>query len=268
MTKPYTPQLTWPKLEIHVDYRCDLMCTSCSRGSFLRKPHTPPITLAQIKDAFRQADELKWTPRVIIIGGEPTLHPEFYDICKTARNWSRGHKPDDFVQVFSNGHSEKARALLDKVRLELDCSIFKDEWKTASRVGGEEGQSQWHLDMFVSPEDAGLPFQGHCYQHASEICGVGFDSYGFSLCPTGLSVGALLGESGGVYRTKRLADIFDPVWAERATKEMCKHCGYAMNQRGTHDSRQAFADYLDKQPTGQAKSPMSPTWQKAFAGRR
>ena len=56
MTKPYTPQLAWPKLEIHVDYRCDLMCTSCSRGSFLRKPHTPPITLAQIKDAFRQAD--------------------------------------------------------------------------------------------------------------------------------------------------------------------------------------------------------------------
>ena len=49
MTKPYTPQLAWPKLEIHVDYRCDLMCTSCSRGSFLRKPHTPPITLAQIK---------------------------------------------------------------------------------------------------------------------------------------------------------------------------------------------------------------------------
>lgn len=267
MDHDYTPQRRFPKLEIHVDYRCQLRCVSCTRGSFLRRPHTPMITIEQIKDAFRQADDLNWTPRVIIIGGEPTLHPEFYDICKVARNWSRWHKPDDFVQVFSNGHDERTRALLDKVCTELDCSIFKDEWKPESRVGGEEGQSQWHLDMFVSPADAGLPFQGHCYQHSSEICGVGFDSYGFALCPTGLSVGALLNEEG-VYRTKRLADIFDPVWAEKATKAMCEHCGYAMSKRGTHDTRESFAEYAAQQPRMQANSPMSPTWVKAFEGRR
>ena len=264
-----TPRKDFPKLELHLTYACDLECVACSRASFLRKPHTRNLTIADVEDAFRQCDELKWEPRVIIIGGEPVMHPQFYEICRMSVQWSINHRPDNFVQVFSNGHTAKTMDACRKVEQEWSCSIFRDEWKPASRVGGEPGQSTWYPGMFVSPADAGLPNQGPCYQHSSIICGIGYDAHGFTLCPMGGTISTLLGAPEGVIRSRRLADLFDPEWAKRATEEMCKHCGYAIwNRLGTPDEKGAHDRYSDVQPLGQAGTRMSPTWQAAFAGRK
>ena len=264
-----TPRRDVPKLELHLSYACDIDCVACTRASFLKKPHTRNLTLDDVEYAFAQCDEMKYEARVIIIGGEPTLHPHFYEICRRAVAWSINHQPDNFVQVFSNGHSETARMWCDRVRTELNCSIFTDEWKPERRVGGEVGKPEWHFNTFVSPADAGLPNQGPCYQHSSIICGIGYDAHGFTLCPMGGTISTLLGAPEGVIRSRRLADLFDPEWAKRATEEMCKHCGYAIwNRLGTPDEKGAHDRYSDVQPLGQAGTRMSPTWQAAFAGRK
>ena len=264
-----TPRKDFPKLELHLTYACDLECVACSRASFLRKPHTRNLTIADVEDAFRQCDELKWEPRVIIIGGEPVMHPQFYEICRMSVQWSINHRPDNFVQVFSNGHTAKTMDACRKVEQEWSCSIFRDEWKPASRVGGEPGQSTWYPGMFVSPVDAGMREYGPCYQHSSINCGVGFDAEGFSLCPPGLTIAKLLGDPEHRIHTRRLADIFDPEWAARATREMCRHCGYAMSNRcAPVEEQEQHAAYVAAQPRGVAGTPMSPTWQKAFEGRK
>lgn len=269
----FTPRTS--KIELHLTYRCNLTCASCSRASYLRKPHTEDMTIEDAREVFRQCDELGWQPLVILIGGEPTAHPQFLDFARISREWMKRQNrvgPCSEVQVYSNGHSERERRLCDEAREKYDCSIVKSEWKPeGSRVGGEPDMPDWHLGMFVSPTDAGLPFQGTCYCHSAEICGAGADHYGYSVCPTGLSIGALL-EGQGVLaapvRTKRLADLFDPAWAEAATKAMCSACGYGVSKRhGKPEEREAFARYVEscEQRNG---TPMSPTWLKAFEGKK
>lgn len=269
----YTPRRDIPKLELHLEARCNLSCSACSRASFLAKHPMERLTLADVTEVFRQVDELRprWTPRVIIIGGEPTLHPQFLEICKMSVEWSRCHRPDNFVQVFSNGTTERTRALLERARLEHNCSIPKDEWKTESITGENAGSIKWRMDTYVSPTDAGLTFEDHgvCYQASSQICGVGVYHEGYTLCPPAGPLSALLGLPEGLVMTKRIADLFDPVWAERATRIACEACGYAMDQRGkTEAIREGFARYVAEQPLGQAGTPMSPTWVRAFGGRK
>lgn len=258
----YRPQTLEPKVEWHITYRCNLTCPACTRASFLKPSlsHTPNMTIEDAVEFIRQANELKWRPRVIIIGGEPTMHPQFKEFCLLAKDWTRSF-PVNFVQVFSNGHSEATRKLLFEMRDKHDISLCTDEWKPEGSMTGQE--KHWDMGTFVSPMDAGVGYSGDCYQHARQICGVGVDHDGYALCPTGLSIVKVLGMKEGIGYTKRLADLFDPVKAEAMTQAMCTHCGFCMRQRGTEEKREKFKAYAKTLPIKHG-SPMSPTWVRAF----
>src|SRR5690242_5002679 len=103
----YTP--TSGKIELHILYDCNLSCVNCNRMSQINTAHTPPMTVADVKEIFRQCDELNWKPDVLIIGGEPSLHPDIVEICRLARNFvGRG-----LVQMWTNGRDMK---LVEKLR--------------------------------------------------------------------------------------------------------------------------------------------------------
>ncbi len=94
------------------------------------------------------------------------------------------------------------------------------------------------------------------------------DHDGYTPCAMGGMIAGLLGGRG---RTKVLADLFDEVKVAELTRQLCEHCGHQMSlQSGARPGGEgmvrhaAYAETLPKY----FGSPMSPTWEKAFEGRR
>jgi len=76
------------KAEIHCTYRCSLSCRFCNRNSFLREAHTIDLSVEDLVDFLNQARDIGYYPGILIIGGEPTLHPDFETICAMCREFA------------------------------------------------------------------------------------------------------------------------------------------------------------------------------------
>jgi len=65
-------------IEIDITYACNLRCYNCNR-SCTQAPTVERMTVDQIKKFVEEskASNLQWK-RIRILGGEPTLHPDFY----------------------------------------------------------------------------------------------------------------------------------------------------------------------------------------------
>ena len=258
----YTPQSG--KAELHLGYACDLECAGCNRASFLRKPHTHALTLDDAREFYRQARELNWKPRIVIIGGEPTMSHDFEAHVQLAEDFS-----DEAVQVFSNGYAPRARQALANIRMTNRVSVAEESFKRAGSVEESgSGRPEWSNDIFVSAADRGDPLRGPCYQHSAIICGISVDHEGYSPCAMGGMVSAILGVAG---RTKVLADLFDRAKAAEMTRAICEHCGHQLSlqsgARAGGDGMHRHKAYAATLPI-KFGAPMSPTWEKAFEGRR
>lgn len=243
----YTPRDDeWGKAELHITYRCNLQCVNCNRMSNLRNEHTPDMTVDDVKEFFRQCRELNYNPLVLIIGGEPTLHPDFDEICRLAREF-RG--PGKEVQVWTNGRD---RQLVDRIRAKYQMSVPEETFKDKSRI-----DFPWD-DYYISPADFGIQ-RKKCWQHGSEICGISVDSLGYMPCAVGGMIDSVL-KLG--LRTKNLADLFDNNKNAEITEKMCQHCGACYSNMVGGEEREQWREYLVSQPK-RFGSHMSPTWFEA-----
>jgi hypothetical protein len=203
------------------------------------------MTVADVMEFFRQCRELNWKPAVLLIGGEPTMHPDFDEIVAL----SRAFAGNDLVQVWSNGRD---RSVVDSIRKRYAASVPEESFKDKSRI-----DFPWD-DYFVSPADYGIE-RHKCWQHGSEICGISVDSQGYMPCAVGGMIDGML--KLGI-RTKRLSDLFDENINAVLTKEMCKHCGACLTQLLSGKEKDAWRDYVGDQPK-RFGSRMSPTWHEA-----
>lgn len=248
----FTPKSN--KAELHLMYDCTLACANCNRLSVLRNPHTPAMTLDDAREFFRQCRELNWSPGIILIGGEPTMHPDFMEFVRLSREFAG---PTGFVQVWSNGYTPEARELCARARHEYGADVPAGTHKFSGSVVQPDD------DIFVSPVDFGKPTHSPCMIHSSTRCGISVDAGGYSVCAMGGMVDGFL-ELG--IRTKNLSDLFDPEKAAEMTKKMCEHCG--LSGRNNPQATQAeWRAYVEKQPKKYG-SYMSPTWLRASVGKR
>jgi len=104
-------------LVFHITGRCNLQCAYCYASSYNRTD----LKIEEIQDVLSQAAKLG-TRHVILSGGEPLLHPDFYEIAEYAKKL--GLK----VHITSNGTmideiaAEKLRSLDVNVTISLDGS--------------------------------------------------------------------------------------------------------------------------------------------------
>lgn len=239
------PKSAEPKAEVHLTLACDLACANCNRMSVPRKPHTPDMTLDDMREFLRQCRELDWKPSILLIGGEPTQHPDFFEFCRLAREFEG---PDGLVQLWTNAYSPDARAKAAEARDRYAVSVCGETAKP-------EGSRKLSIDdIFVSPIDAGRPTYQACWNHSSQICGISVDANGYSPCAIGGMVDSILGIGG---RTKRLADLFDVEKVAELTRNLCGHCGQSVSQNGHSDA--AWREYVTAQPKVMG-SYASPTW--------
>ena len=224
--------------EWHITYRCDLACTNCNRLCFL-PPTTPDMTLEDARDFVRQAKDLNWSPELAILGGEPTLHHDLFELLAIANELSPGR-----VTVWSNGFRADARRQLDRIRSEGLAQICEGTLKPAGSIIHPQN------DFFIAPIDFNVPERTPCHLHCRSGCGVSVDSGGYTLCPLGGAIDSVLDTK---LRTRRLADLFDPVFAQYQTRALCRLCGHEL--------------HIDSLRISQSQvlrgSLMSPTWQQA-----
>lgn len=261
----YTP--TSGKAEIHLTYRCNLACHNCNRMSFLREPHTPDMTLEDVGEFLMQAQDLDWYPALMLIGGEPTLHPQFMEICALCRAFAdkgaqlgKGYPGlQGLVQLWSNQQTEEIRAICEEARRKYRISVCYETAKPRSQVLSI-------YDIFVSPDDLGYGLREPCWQHSNTICGISVDANGYSPCAIGGAIDGILGVG---CRTKRLADLFDNEKAGQLTADMCRHCGHDIINSGLTGvvSPVEWREKVAETSSWRAMK-VSPTWAAAFEGRK
>lgn len=243
VTRMFGPQYVRSRdaIEIDITYACNLRCTNCNR-SVTQAPEKAQLEIARIRDFVNEsiAAGKRWR-RIRVLGGEPTLHPQFFEIIDLLLSY-RAHEPGCRIQVVSNGHGEHVKAMLARLPAEVDIEN-----------SGKHGNFQPAFGAFnLAPAD------DPAFRHADFVngcsimtgCGMGLGIGGYYPCAVAAGIDRVLGQSGG--RASLPAD--EDEMADLA-RRFCRLCGHF---REGHD----IPEHLREPLLG---TPMSPTWVAIYA---
>ena len=227
-------------VEIDITYVCNLACFNCNR-SVSQAPSRDHMSLAQIRRFLddSRASGMHWK-RIRLLGGEPTVHPEFLEIVNMLIAYRDVESPDTAIEVSTNGFGRRVRQTLARVPAAVRISNSM-----------KESNIQPHFSTFnVSPRD--LPeyqqadFSNGCW--ITQECGIGVTPYGYYPCAIAGTIDRTFGFDLG---RKSLPVATDDMRKELET--FCAVCGH-------------FKDYLER---GQAPpvtaQVTSATWARAYA---
>ena len=220
--KPFTRPPTFLDAAINFTFACNLSCVGCDRASFIKPQHSPPMTKERLGEFLEEVKaegiELK---RMRIVGGEPTLHPDFLEMTTMCIRYSEETEYRCNVRIFSNQHAPRTRTLLDEVHrkhpsLQMMGAHKKESWVFPRMTRYE----------YVSPKDAGIDCPWPCPNMGSRgKCGNGVDQVGYSLCPTAGPIDAILGLGA---RATTIKQMLDPEFVRWQSETICSRCGQFM----------------------------------------
>jgi len=112
-------------VRLEYDYACNFKCVHCDIRQYQGKSDRRALTIDDVKELARQADELGFA-QFVISGGEPLVYPDFDDIVKAI-------DPQRFyITTDTNGWLlNEARAIhlqeigVDKIQISID-SLYED----------------------------------------------------------------------------------------------------------------------------------------------
>jgi hypothetical protein len=198
-------------IEIDITYLCNLHCLNCNRSvSQARDEMHMPVAMIQefVDDSIRRGK--RWR-RIRVLGGEPTLHPEFGRIIDELRRYKSWHQ-NCIVEVVSNGYGARVNRELDA----LPPDVMVDNTAKSSRI-------QPHFGPFnLAPkDDARYAFSS--YTNACVIaldCGMGLTPMGYYPCAVAGGIDRIIGEGLGA---RMLPDDDDDML--QAADRLCRLCG-------------------------------------------
>ena len=173
-----------------------------------------------LANSIAKLGELGWFPKIVILGGEPTLHRDLLGFIEIANELSPGR-----VEIWSNGYRDAAKEILQRIRHEGNAKICEE---TIKACGSEVLQ---HADFFLAPIDFGVIDHRPCHNHAAIGCGISVDAEGYAACSIGGAIDSVL-ELG--VRTKNLKDLFDKELVHKQTCALCDVCGRELGITSHH----------------------------------
>ena len=214
------------QIEIDITYDCNLKCKSCNRSCTQAPSKDDYMTVEQIKKFIEESIELnkKWK-LINILGGEPTLHPDFLEIVRLIyEEYILKFSPDTILQITSNGYSQESRELLKKLPAVKNIVIDKHSFKQSNKV---TYFTQFNIAPIDTDEYKDSDFSNGCW--VTSYCGIGLNKYGYYPCGVAGAMDRVMGYDIGIKslkevtvdRLKELLDVF------------CRYCGnfvdYASN---------------------------------------
>jgi len=198
-------------IEIDITYACNLSCFNCNR-SVRQAPGGDRVTVEQIEKFLKESVDkgVMWR-RVRLLGGEPTVHPQFFEIVALLTDYRRRHSPKMLLAVHTNGYGDKVGAVLD--RLPPDIKVVST---------AKTGVRNLFYPFNLAPRDSGLhrwvDYSMGC--RVPQHCGTGLNAYGYYPCAVAAGIDRVIGLDIG---RKELPDR-DDLMAEEL-RQLCQWCG-------------------------------------------
>ena len=232
------------KVEIDLTYACNLRCTGCNR-SCTQSPenlHLPVSAIERFIDDTKKRG-IYWES-VHLLGGEPTLHPQFGEIITLFDNWFCHNSPATELKVISNGHGPGVKKILSEIPPHW---IHEKSYKDSPEIPWFESFNQAPIDL---PEFVNDPFDKGCW--ILEQCGIGLTPMGWFPCAVAGGIERVFQLGGG---TETLPENPDDL--KQVLPQYCRYCGHYKEERyRVRDQRQT-----ENQDPGK----VSLSWKNAYA---
>ncbi len=226
------------KIEIEITTECNMKCYHCDR-SCRQAPSKEHMTIEQIKHFIQESIETnKNWPFIVIIGGEPTLHPDIYELCDLLIEYKKNHSTNTKLTISTNGVSPKTKKILASLP-----EIIHHENSSKTSVKNTQ-----FYTFNVAPIDleryriAETDFGRGCA--TASTAGSALTRYGFYGCGAAASIDRILGLDIGI---KHLKEITERKFRIQL-KLLCGYCGFFKDEK---DEEYSLED-------------MSPIWYKLY----
>ncbi len=238
------------KIEVDITYRCNLNCQGCNR-SCGQAPTTECMSVEQIRRLIDDSIKIgkKWN-LINILGGEPTLHPDFVTIINMIQNeYVDVFSANTIIQVVSNGVAEKSRELCEIVRnRNKNVRIDYDSYKQSNKV-------EYFTPFNDAPIDdanfADADYSLGCW--VASYCGIGLNSRGYYCCAPAAGIDRVLNTQSAITSLNEVVNDAQNCMKEQM-RLFCKYCG---NYKAYTESGGDFVPRCEKAPF---ESIVSPTW--------
>lgn len=230
---------TMQRLQLDLNYVCDLGCYKCDRHLDVAPGSGDEnVLLEQVARMLNESVEENYMWKaMLILGGEPTLHPQFREIVELICEYRTRFNPQMRIRMASNGYSSKAKLELKWVS-ERHPEILVVDTKKKSRVQED------FVNVRMAPKDL-YPDRTE-FRRCEIPCysGLGFNYSGFYGCATGGATARIFGLDIGIKSIKNLT--YENM--EKFYQKVCPLCGHG-----------EAAYLLQTQAEGE-----SPTWKQAI----
>ncbi|MCX6555423.1 MAG: radical SAM protein [Candidatus Aminicenantes bacterium] len=239
------------RIIIDLGHCCDLSCRDCNRSCGAdQAPADEFISLEQIRRFVAEsiAAGRRWR-RIMLEGGEPTLHPQIDGILAELQRYRLLHAPDCEIELCSNGHNPRARRILGRLPRGIRA---KNSAKSAERP-------KRHFGFNIAPVDlnefAGADYGQGCY--IQRIFGLGLTRSGYYPHPICGGIDRVFGFDIGL---KSLPAANADMSAQMV--RLCPFCGHFREFRGAgHGLLGILKGGADN---GFSPGHKSPSWTKAY----
>jgi len=224
-------------IELDLTEYCNIDCVSCCRvcGKAPSKRYLP---LTKIEEFVFESIGLDWKWRLIkLIGGEPTLHPEFFKVLHRINEYRQFYPLTNIVLMTNGLDSYK------KIKDQLpNWLIVQDNSENKSK------HNQAHRACYVAPIDVGeWDENNYIGCDVFRYCGMGLTNEGYFICPLGGTLKRMFPHLPEGLRA--LKDItLDKLFENQ--EQFCKLCGWYLVK----------TDKIYNYPV----DIISPTWKKAI----
>ena len=227
-------------IEIDITYACNLRCLNCNR-SVTQAPEALHMPLARVTSFVEEsiARGKRWR-RIRVLGGEPTVHPDFQAIVVELQRYVRWN-PSCIIEVATNGHGSHVEAQLEL----LPKEVWIDNSAKTSTIQPHFGP--FNLAPIDDPQFRGAHFGNACF--VPDRCGMGLTPTGYYPCAVAGGIDRILGSRLG---RGSLPEDSDDMLEE--LEKLCRLCG---RFRDGHFVPRALRPAL-------TEAKVSPTWVKLY----
>jgi len=121
--------------------------------------------------------------RIRVLGGEPTLHPRFFDILDELLRY-RAAVPDVVIEVATNGYGDRVRAVLER----LPAGVVVED---TAKDTVEQPFASFNVAPVDLPAYRRADYRNGC--PVTEVCGIGLGPYGYYPCAVAAGIDRIVG---------------------------------------------------------------------------
>lgn len=200
------------KIILDITYHCNLECTKCNRSCHYA-PTQDRMSLAQIHAFVGESISLqkKWK-HIWLEGGEPTLHPELFQILECLFRYRQEYSPRTRIQINTNGYGPEVHRILRQLPPQL--RIFNSA-KTSPDNPHFCAFNLAPIDRLDQPAD----FSTGCFFPSWYGFALNMNGYYHCVCSAGID--RVLGLDIG---RKKMPDKNDTMKDQK--DKLCRYCGH------------------------------------------